>query len=164
MKLFPPPVLFSNILCNVKLRSDKGHISSVLASENHKFTTALCFFTHCLIKRVSLWRSIWGTCETENNIWTQLWTVNGSSVCSLWSQLGFSFSMLVDCRHWEYFTLVYMLLQFTKLTLIAQFHAIIWMQNIVQLNSHNLILLVPLVVSLSIMNQGLFTSYEMLLL
>lgn len=49
-KLFAPPILFSNILCNVKLRSDKVHINSVLASENHEFTTTLCLFTYCLIK------------------------------------------------------------------------------------------------------------------
>lgn len=53
-----------------------------------------------------------------------------------------------------------MLLQFAKITLIAQFHAIIWMQNIVRLNSHSLILLVPLAVSLSIMNQGLHIRWN----
>lgn len=53
-----------------------------------------------------------------------------------------------------------MLLQFAKITLIAQFHAIIWMQNIVQLNSHSLTLLLPLAVSLSITIQGLHIRWN----
>lgn len=108
-KLFPSPVLFGDILCNIKLRSDKGHVSNVLASENHKLTITLCLFTYCFIKSVSLWKSIWGTCETENNIWAQLWIVNGSSLCSVWNQLWFPFSTLVECIHWEYFTLFYVI-------------------------------------------------------
>lgn len=115
---------------------------------------------YCFIKRVSLWKSIWRNCETENNIWTQLWIVNGSSLCSAWNQLWFSFSTLVECIHWEYFTLFYVIAIWKKITLIAQFHAIIWMQNIFQLNSHSLILLVPLAVSLSIMNQDLHMRWN----
>lgn len=36
-EVLPSPVLLSDILCNIILRSAKGHVSNVLASENHHY-------------------------------------------------------------------------------------------------------------------------------